>query len=80
MCRFMAQILSVISVIVLFVLVLIFAANDNQTAMYISMAVWFVIYLVLGHFQRCPHCGAWPRKGSLFNQYCPQCGGTLNDE
>lgn len=80
MSRSIAKVLSVISVIAVFILVFVFAANQNETAMYITMAIWFVIYLVLMYFQRCPHCGAWPRKGSFFDEYCPRCGGSLYDE
>ena len=79
MSRGLAKLLSVISVIVLLVLVFIFAASKNQVAMYIAMAIWFVLYSVLMYFQRCPHCGAWPRKGSFFDEFCPRCGGNLDE-
>lgn len=80
MSRRLAQILSVVSVIVVVVLGLILISADCEGVMVVVFVVYIPIAMVLNYFQRCPHCGAWPRKGSLFHEYCPRCGGNLYDE
>jgi len=79
MNRGLAKLLSIISIVVLLILTFFFATSQNLGAMYTSMAIWFVVYLVLMYFQRCPHCGAWPRRGSFFDNYCPRCGNYLDE-
>ena len=72
-----ARTLSIISMVVVILLGLILIPSENELAMMILFVIYIPIAIVLNYFQRCPHCGAWPRKGSLFDEYCPRCGGRL---
>jgi hypothetical protein len=53
--------------------------RENKLAMYAVVAACCVIAVALNYFLRCPHCGAWPRKGSFFHEFCPRCGKRLDD-
>ena len=79
MKRSVAKLLSVISVIIWVIVAFAFAASGNKGAVIISLLVYFPVIMVLNHFQRCPHCGAWPRRGSFFHEYCPHCGKPLDE-
>ena len=77
MSRGLAKILQIFNIIVMVVLMLVF--RENKLAMYAVVASCCVIAVALNYFLRCPHCGAWPRKGNLFHEYCPRCGKPLED-
>ena len=79
MKRSTAKLLSVICMILAIVLVVIFIFSGNQIGELLVLLVYTPICLILLYFQRCPHCGAMPRKGSFFDEYCPHCGNNLND-
>ena len=78
MSRTTAKWLHVLSFIIAFILMLIFATN--QTALIIILAVEFVICLILGDFLRCPKCRRSQGKSWFSAEYCPYCGASLYDE
>ena len=61
-------------------LILFFVCRYNLVALYSVAGVAIAFALFLSYKLRCPHCGAWPRKGSLFHEFCPKCGKRLEDE
>lgn len=77
MSRGLAKILQIMNIIAMVVLMLLF--RENKLAMYAVVAACCVIAVILNYFLRCPHCGAWPRKGSFFHEFCPRCGKILDD-
>ncbi len=77
MSRGLAKILQILNIIAMIVLMLVF--RESEQAMYVVIAACCVISLILTYFLRCPHCGAWPRRGSFFHKYCPRCGESLDD-
>lgn len=77
MRRSLAQILSVVNIVAMIILMLVF--RQNEAVMYAVVVACCVIAVILSYFMRCPHCGAWPRKGGLFHAYCPRCGEPLDD-
>ncbi len=77
MSRGLAKLLQFVNVAALFFLLLIL--RTHPTAMYIAALICIGISIWLNYCLRCPHCGAWPRKGSLFHEYCPRCGKHLGD-
>jgi hypothetical protein len=77
MSRGLAKILQIMNIIAMVVLMLLF--RENKLAMYAVVAACCVIAVALNYFLRCPHCGAWPRKGSFFHEFCPRCGKRLDD-
>ena len=79
MRRSTAKILSVISMILAVVLCFLFIPSGNTTAMIIVFIAYLPIAIVLNYFQRCRHCGRWPRKGDFFAEFCAGCGHALED-
>ncbi len=79
MRRSTAKLLSVVCLIAAVVIACLFIPSGNQAAMAIVFLIYLPIAIVLNYFQRCRHCGRWPRKGDFFNEYCPGCGKPLND-
>ena len=77
MSRGLAKKLQIMNIIAIVVLILLF--RENKLAMYAVVGACCVIAVVLNYFLRCPHCGAWPRKGSFFHEFCPRCGKRLDD-
>ena len=77
MSRGTAKVLLVITWIVFFVMICAFAALQRKGLAFLAIAVWLIINLYLNSKLKCPHCGAWPRKGSFLNSYCPDCGEPL---
>ena len=77
MSRGLAKKLQIMNIIAMVVLILLF--RERKLAMYDVVAACCVIAVILNYFLRCPHCGAWPRKGSFFHEYCPRCGKILDD-
>lgn len=57
--------------------VIVFVLLQMETAAIISLIVHFAVSLVCSHMLRCPHCGRWPSKRWLFEEYCPRCGEHL---
>lgn len=77
MSRSTAKILQLVNLVGMVVLMLLF--RESQGIMYLIVLVALGISLWLSYCLRCPHCGAWPRKNSLFDEYCPRCGEHLGD-
>lgn len=77
MSRGLAKLLQIVNMIAMVVLMLIFM--DIPAVAYIIAFLCVIIAIFLSYCLRCPHCGAWPRKGSLFHEYCPRCGKHLGD-
>lgn len=77
MKRGLAKALQIFNCIVMIVMLLVF--GKNTPVMMAVVVVCCVIAVVLNYFLRCPHCGAWPRRGSTFHEYCPRCGKRLDD-
>ena len=78
MQRATAKFLYILSVLVYFCVAFLSAKAQSYTVLIVATVIWIVILLVLSHFLRCPHCGAYPRRGSLFHHYCPRCGEPLD--
>ena len=78
MDRTLAKCLMVISIFIMAILAIAFAAAQNKTAMMISFVIWAIAYAVLSYFARCPNCGRWPGKHDFFAHYCPRCGEPLD--
>ena len=79
MSRSTAKILSVICAIAAVVVCLLFVPSGNKGAMTLVFLAYLPIGIWLNSKQRCPHCGAWPRKGDFFATYCRHCGEKLDD-
>ena len=60
-------------------IILFYVFRTSLVAIYIVAGVAIALGLFLSYKLRCPHCGAWPRKGSLFHEYCPKCGQPLDE-
>ena len=79
MRRSTVKLLSIISAVIFLIIACAFIPSGNAVASYITLLIYLPIALVLLYFQRCPHCGRWPRKGDFFDSYCPRCGKPLDD-
>lgn len=79
MKRWVVKLLSVLNAIIMIIAALICEANGNRNASITVMMIAIAVAIVLLWFLRCPHCGAWPRRGSFFQRYCPYCGEMLDD-
>ena len=79
MNRTLAKILYVATMIVGIVIIATLADYGRQMASILTACVTLAVITYLSFHLRCPHCGAWPRKGSFFHHYCPRCGGDLDD-
>ena len=77
MSRTMLKALYIVDLIAMFILFCVF--RTNLVALYTVAGVAIALGLFLSYKLRCPHCGAWPRKGSLFHEYCPKCGQPLDE-
>ena len=73
------KIIFFIILVVGLLLVSLFASMQMEDLSYLTMAATFGGMIVCMFFLRCPHCGAWPRKGTMFTSYCPCCGENLDD-
>ena len=81
MKRSTAKMLQVIAGVITVILATFFAIKyQNKTLIYLPLAIYVPIAIWLNSKLRCPYCGAWPRKGHSFHQYCPKCGMPLDDE
>ena len=78
MPNYMAKTLFALISVIFVILAFILGATPAKTAFYAASVVYFVVSLVLLYFMRCPHCGAWPRGGTFFDEYCPKCGRRLD--
>ena len=78
MSRSLAKLLSVICAITAIVICCLFILSGNNIAMTIVLIIYLPIAIVLNYFQRCRHCGRWPRKGDFFAEYCAGCGKPLD--
>ena len=79
MRRSTARLLSVICAVAAVILCCLFIPSGNKAAMAVVLLIYLPIGIYLNYCQRCRHCGAWPRKGSFFHEYCPSCGEPLDD-
>ena len=77
MSRSTAKILQFVNIIGMVILMLVF--HNSQAVMYGVVIIACIISIWLSSCLRCPHCGAWPRKGHLWDEYCPRCGEHLED-
>ena len=77
MSRTILKALYIVDLIAMFILFCVF--RTNLVALYTVAGVAIALGLFLSYKLRCPHCGAWPRKGSLFHEYCPKCGQPLDE-
>lgn len=77
MSRDLAKLLQCVNIVAMVILMLVFL--DNAIMKYISALVCIGIGIWLNYCLRCPHCGAWPSRGSLSDEYCPRCGNHLDD-
>lgn len=77
MKRRTAKILQIVNWVGMFILLGV--CHKDKVLMYGVGAVAVIIHMVLNCFLCCPHCGAWPRKGSFFHEFCPRCGKSLGD-
>ena len=77
MSRSAAKILSFAGLIPVFIAALLTESAAGLSILLILIGIGIVL---VGQYNlRCPHCGAWPRKGHFFDQYCPRCGEPLDD-
>ena len=79
MKRSTARILSIVSAVVVVLICLAFIPSGNKLVTTGVFIIYLPFAIYLNYCQRCPHCGAWPRKGSFFDEYCPRCGEPLDD-
>ena len=77
MSRSTVKLLYIVDIVAMMILFYIF--RMNMVALYAVAGVAIAIGIFLSYKLRCPHCGAWPRKGSLFHEYCSKCGKPLED-
>ena len=77
MSRSTAQLVSIISAIVVVLICFFFVPSGNKTAMIIVLVIYMPFALYLQSCQRCKHCGRRPRKGDFLDEYCPHCGEPL---
>ncbi len=61
------------------VIIIILLYHQQKGLAYFVLAAWLVVSLGLSAKLKCPYCGAWPRRGSFFNSYCPDCGEKYDD-
>ena len=80
MRRSTAKLLSVICSIAVILICCLFIPSGNEAAITIIFILYIPILILLNYYQRCPHCGRWPRKGDFWHEYCPRCGQPLDDE
>ena len=79
MSRSTAKILSIVCAVVAVVIACLFIPSGNKAGSMVVFLIYIPIAIFLNYCQRCKHCGAWPRKGSFFHEYCPHCGEPLDD-
>lgn len=79
MTRTVAKWLSVLDAVIVIIGTLICEARGNHGASVLIILAGAVASVVFTWFLRCPHCGAWPRRGSFFHEFCPYCGEMLDD-
>jgi len=77
MKRSTAKILQLVNLVGMLVLMLLFRGSEGGMTLIALIAIGISVWLT--SCLRCPHCGAWPRKGSLLDEYCPRCGEYLED-
>ena len=78
MSRGAAKLLSFAGLIPVFIAALL---TESATGLAILLFPIGIAMILVGQYNlRCPHCGAWPRKGSIMDRYCPRCGCDLDDE
>lgn len=78
MRRSTVKLLCVLAGIVALILAVVcMFAFRSKGAGYAVLAIYVPIGIWLNFKLRCPHCGAWPRKGHFFHEYCPCCGKPL---
>ena len=75
--KILAVVAAALAIILAIACIFIF---DSKYAGYVVLAIYFPIGIWIDSQLRCPYCGAWPRKGHSFHQYCPKCGMPLDDE
>ncbi len=79
MSRSTAKGLQILCGILFMIIIVVLAMHRLKGLAYLALAAWLVISLGLNSKLKCTHCGAWPRKGSFFHSYCPDCGEKLDD-
>ena len=78
MSRSTAKVLSVVSIVVFIIIYIICTSAQSMAFLMIAAILWLGLHIYLCWCLRCPHCGAWPRRGFLFHSYCPYCGEPLD--
>ena len=78
MNRSTVQFLYIVDIVAM--MILFFVVRNNPVALYAVAGVAIAFALFLSYKLRCPHCGAWPRRGSLFHEFCPKCGKKLEEK
>ena len=77
MSRGTAKLVMLISAVGMILLMILFAKTGNAMATIITAAVYLPLHFYLCYCMRCKHCGRWPRKGGLSDEFCPNCGKKL---
>lgn len=80
MKRSVAKIAYILSIVVGMLLMMVCAIAKLDILVFLCAVVTVVANAAYCYFLRCPECGRWPRKGTIFTTYCPHCGEPLNDE
>lgn len=80
MSRSLAKLLFFVFLIAGIVLVCIFSTQQLKIAAYLAAFATLIATYVCQYFLRCPHCGKWPDRTFLFDEYCSRCGKPLDNE
>ena len=80
MRRSTAKILTLLVVLAMIVALVVCQITGSHVAAFLIILVCAVVYAILIKFFRCPNCGHLPRRGGLFDEYCPYCGEDLDYE
>ena len=65
----------------LFLLVVVLCQFGLSLEWFGLASVVYIGTIIVCEFSlRCPNCGRWPRRGSLWAKYCPRCGQNLDEE
>ena len=73
------QILQLITNFVCVILMIVLCFLGRRGLAIAVLVAAIVANLCFNTLLCCPHCGAWPRRGLIFDEYCPQCGKALDE-
>ena len=79
MNRTLAKILYFASLVIGLLLMALFLTWGMKFWAYVCIGLTFAGMIYASYLLRCPGCGRWASKRSIFAKYCPSCGTLLDD-